>query len=189
MKEKQRKIRTRKRGKKAVFDPNTTSNPLSDLFSKPKPKDPFPELGTKPVANVAKKTRPKPVKAVKKNYTTIDGIDPVELFAAYHLGLTQEKGYQPQNINDVSRRFNSSPARIKEILAKYDLDSESVMSKDFDMGLAQLDIKVAPAGIDRGEIAQQLYDEFREAPLIVRDWQDELSKDAEENRKIFEKLK
>jgi len=34
-----------------------------------------------------------------------------------------------------------------------------------------------------------LYEDFRSSPRIVRDWAAELHNDAEENRRIFEKLK
>lgn len=176
-----------KSGKK-VFNPGSGRNYGATGYQKP---DVFPDLGVpgqsrKPKPQAKKAPPPKPH---KKEYKIIDNIDPVELFCAYHLGITHDDKYHPQNINDVSRRFNSSPAKIKQILAAYDIDPESVMSTDFDMSMAQLDIKVAPEGISKKELGRQLYQEYRESPRIVRNWEEELQADAEANRQIFEKLK
>ncbi len=125
----------------------------------------------------------------RREYKLIEGIDPVELFMAYHLGITADNGYQPQNIHDLARRFHTEPGRINEALKAYEIDSDTVLNTDFDMAMAQYDIRVAPEGVSKRELGRQLYEDFRSSPRIVRDWAAELKNDAEENKKIFEKLK
>ena len=115
----------------------------------------------------------------------IGNIDPFELFCAYHLGITRDKGYRNANINEVANRFRSEPGMIKQALKEYDMDSESLMDRDFDMALAQLDIQVAPEGVDRLELARGLYEEFQNAPRIKRDWNKIIEEDRKENQKIF----
>ena len=53
------------------------------------------------------------------------------------------------------------------------------------MALAQLDIQVAPEGVDRLELAHGIYDDFQNAPRIKRDWNKIIEEDRKENQKIF----
>ncbi|MGP0565221.1 hypothetical protein ACTRW9_08955 [Nitrospina sp. 32_T5] len=115
----------------------------------------------------------------------VAGIEPFELFCAYHLGITREKGYKPSNINEVARRFNTEPASVKQALQEYDMDPGSLLDRDFDMALAQLDIQVAPEGVDRKELAKNIYEDFQNAPRAKRDWKKLLEEDRKENQKIF----
>ncbi len=115
----------------------------------------------------------------------VGNIDPFELFCAYHLGITQDKGYRTSNINEVANRFRFEPGMIKQALKEYDMDSESLLDRDFDMALAQLDIQVAPEGVDRLELARGIYQDFQDAPRIKRDWNKILEEDRKENQKIF----
>ncbi len=115
----------------------------------------------------------------------VGNIDPFELFCAYHLGITQDKGYRTSNINEVAKRFRSEPGMIKQALKEYDMDPESLLDRDFDMALAQLDIQVAPEGVDRLELARGIYQDFQDAPRIKRDWNKILEEDRKENQKIF----
>jgi len=131
--------------------------------------------------------RPKGVVPPRRNYALVDGIDPFELFAAYHLGLTADDRYQPQNIHDLSRRFRSSPERINEALKAYEIDADVMLCTDFDLAGAQIDIRLAPLGVSKREIARMHYEEFRTSPRFVRDWAEELRRDAAENEKIFGK--
>ncbi len=121
--------------------------------------------------------------------TEIHDTDPsaFDLFCAYHLGITGQGTYKAQNINEIARRFNIAAGRIKQLLQVYGIDSDTVINADFDMALAQLDMMVAPPGIDRRELAKTLYDEFMAAPKKARDWQRELREDAEANRRTFGK--
>ncbi|CAI2717368.1 hypothetical protein [Nitrospina watsonii] len=115
----------------------------------------------------------------------VSGIEPFELFCAYHLGITRDKGYKPSNINEVARRFNADPATIKQALQEYNMDPGSLLDRDFDMALAQLDIQVAPEGVDRKELAKNIYEDFQNAPHIKRDWKKLLEEDRKENQKVF----
>ena len=65
------------------------------------------------------------------------------------------------------------------------MDPESLLNRDFDMGLAQLDIQVAPEGVDRLELARGIYQDFQEAPRVKRDWNKILEEDRKENQKTF----
>lgn len=115
----------------------------------------------------------------------IGNIDPFELFCAYHLGIDKDKGYRTANINEVANRFRSEPGMIKQALKEYDMDPESLLDRDFDMALAQLDIQVAPEGVDRLELARGIYQDFQDAPRAKRDWNKILEEDRKENQKIF----
>ena len=117
--------------------------------------------------------------------TLTGSLDPFSLFCAYHLGIGPKKEYRPSNINEVARRFGNDPATIRQALKDCDMDSASLLDKDFDMALAQLDIQVAPEGIDRMELAKSIYEDFLAAPCVKRDWKKILEEDRKENRKVF----
>jgi hypothetical protein len=133
--------------------------------------------------SVSQKTVSNP--APRESSKQVGNIDPFELFCAYHLGITKDKGYRTANINEVANRFRSEPGMIKQALKEYDMDPESLLDRDFDMALAQLDIQVAPEGVDRLELAQGIYQDFKDAPRIKRDWNKILEEDRKENQKIF----
>lgn len=112
-------------------------------------------------------------------------VEPFELFCAYHLGITADKKFRHANLNDVARRFNVGPGEIKQALQDHGMDAAVVMEKEFDMALAQLDIELAPEGIDRVELARQIYSDFLEAPRKKIDWKKIIDEDIRENAKIF----
>jgi len=113
------------------------------------------------------------------------GIDPFDLFCAYHLGIGPDKSYRPANIHDVARRFGVDSSVIRQALQDHGMDPETLLNTEFDLTMAQMDIQVAPPGIDRIELAKGIYESFRQAPRRKRDWQKILSDDARENAKIF----
>ena len=115
------------------------------------------------------------------------GINPFDLFCAYHLGIAPDRSYRPANIHDVARRFGVDAGMIRQTLQDYGMDPETMIDTDFDLTMAQVDIQVAPEGIDRIELAKGIYESFRKAPRKKRDWQRILSDDARENAKIFGK--
>lgn len=115
----------------------------------------------------------------------IKKIDPFELFCAYHLGITKDKQYRPLNLHDVARRLNVDGSVIKQALQAYGMDADALLNTEFDLTMAQLDIQVAPEGVDRVELAKGIYEEFRRAPRRQRDWKRVLEEDARENAKIF----
>ena len=112
-------------------------------------------------------------------------LDPFNLFCAYHLGIGPKKEYRPSNLNEVARRFGQDPATVRQALKECGMDSASLLDRDFDMALAQLDIQVAPEGIDRMELAKSIYEDFLAAPHVKRDWKKILEEDRKENRKVF----
>jgi hypothetical protein len=130
-------------------------------------------------------TSPNKATAAREGSSRVGNIDPFELFCSYHLGITKDKGYRTANINEVANRFRSEPGMIKQALKEYDMDPESLLDRDFDMGLAQLDIQVAPEGVDRLELARGIYQDFQDAPRVKRDWNKILEEDRKENQKIF----
>jgi hypothetical protein len=89
--------------------------------------------------------------------------DAFALFCAYHLGITVSNGYHKPQPDEVARRFGLSPKELKELLKKFDLDEESIRRTDFDLSGAQLDIRVAPEGMSRIEIARDLFQDLIEA--------------------------
>jgi len=122
---------------------------------------------------------------ISKSKTNTFGIDPFELFCAYHLGITSQNQYRPSNINDVANRFKIDVGTTRQILKEYGMDSASLLDRDFDMALAQLDIQVAPEGINRTELGRSIFEDFLEAPIKKRDWKKILEDDKKENAKTF----
>ena len=99
-----------------------------------------------------------PSPAAKRYFT--GELNEFELFCAYHLKLN-ERGI-PANIEmkSVAARFGVAPPDIEEALVDYRIDDKVVSTSDFDVELARLDIKVAPEGIDRVEVARTLFQEL-----------------------------
>ncbi len=96
------------------------------------------------------------------------GIDPFDLFCALHLGITAEGGYRPQSPAEIARRFGMSCVQLQGKAAELGMDPETVRLSGFDIGLARYDIKVAPEGISRRELAKPWWDEFRAAVAVVQ---------------------
>jgi len=117
--------------------------------------------------------------------TNTFGIDPFELFCAYHLGISRNNQYRPSNINEVANRFKLDTGVTRQILKDYGMDSASLLDRDFDMAMAQLDIQVAPEGVNRTELARNIFEDFLEAPIKKRDWKKILEEDKKENAKTF----
>ncbi len=113
------------------------------------------------------------------------GIEPFALFCAYHLGITEDGGYRFQNIHQVAKRFGTNAGVIKQLLTEFDMDSDTIVHSSFDMASAQVDIMLAPEGINRTEVARELFREFRAAPRRGRNWATELEEDARANERIF----
>lgn len=89
-------------------------------------------------------------------------LDAFELFCCYHLGITSRNTYERPNARDVARRFNVSIDEMHDALRRFGIDNDALKGCDFDISLARLDIKVAPEGIDRREIAKMLFNEMLE---------------------------
>lgn len=112
-------------------------------------------------------------------------IEPFSLFCAYHLGITEEGAYRFQNIHQVAKRFGTNAGVIKQLLSDFDMDSDTIIHSSFDMAGAQVDIMLAPEGINRTELGRDFYEQFRAAPRRTRNWARELEEDARANERIF----
>jgi hypothetical protein len=86
--------------------------------------------------------------------------DGFALFCAYHLGITPDDGYQRPQVDEVARRYGLSVESLRSLMAQHRVDEASVRSSRFDLEGAQLDIRVAPDGISRYEMARGLYEDF-----------------------------
>ena len=90
-------------------------------------------------------------------------IEPFELFCALHLNITHDDRFYQQNLNDIARRFGVSVAELKQKVLEFGMDQETINNSEFDLEMAQLDIKVAPEGISRRELARGWFEEFQKA--------------------------
>ncbi len=90
-------------------------------------------------------------------------VDPFLLFAAFHLGLDENQNYRKQGPREIARRFNIQPHEIRDLLASYLIDHSTFHRIRFDITLYELDIRVAPEGIDKTAVARQIWDEYIEA--------------------------
>jgi hypothetical protein len=113
------------------------------------------------------------------------GITPFKLFCAYHLGITEDGGYRFQNLHDVARRFGCASGVIKQLLADFHMDADSIVHSSYDMASAQVDVMIAPDGVSREELARAMFEEFQKAPRRGRDWNKEIAADARENEKTY----
>ena len=138
--------------------------------------------GRRPPENPRGPNRPMPPSGPRSTKT---GIDSFELFCAYHLGIRLDKTYKASNIHDVAQRFGVDAGMIRQALRDFGMDPETLFDTEFDMTMAQVDIQVAPPGVDRIELARSIFEEFLKAPRKKRDWQGILADDARENAKIF----
>lgn len=86
--------------------------------------------------------------------------DAFQLFCAYHLGITDDDGYQDPRLEDVARRFSLPADEVIALLKKHRLDDHSMRQSRFDLKSARLDIRMAPEGISRTETAREFFQEF-----------------------------
>ena len=117
-----------------------------------------------PVAPVVK-TPPKPVDvvlAVERLDRSPWPTDDPFLFCAYHLGITEDNGYRKPRARDIAKRFDVSINEMHDAMQRLQIDKNSFERYNFDLSLAQLDIRVAPEGVDRREIAKVHYNELCE---------------------------
>lgn len=108
-----------------------------------------------------------------------------ELFCTYHLGIFENNQYRDPSIKQVARLFKRSIEEIRDALEACGLDDKSVKETGYDLSLSRLDVKVAPDGIDKRELAKNLFEEFcAEHPGLESDWseahEDEDEDDFEE---------
>ncbi len=96
-------------------------------------------------------------------------LTPFELFCTYHLGISDDNRYRPTNIREVAKRFAVGQDELEQALKGCGLDRDSLRKINYDMSLAQLDMQVAPEGIDKRELAKVLFSELVEmSPEVER---------------------
>jgi hypothetical protein len=117
--------------------------------------------------------------------TSNSKLDAFNLFCAYHLGIGPDNTYRSNNLNQVAQRFGVEPGVIRQAAKDFGFDPGTMLDKEFDLALAQLDIQVAPEGISKIELAKGIYDEFLNAPDLKRDWGKIIEEDKKENAKVF----
>jgi hypothetical protein len=105
---------------------------------------------------------------VEKKQVLPDGPpDAFALFCAYHLGITSTDGYHKPKLEEIAKRFGMKPQEILDLLVEFGLDEETIKRSKFDLVGAQMDIRVAPEGLSRIEIARDLYQELVDAKQIL----------------------
>jgi hypothetical protein len=84
------------------------------------------------------------------------------LFCAYYLGVTPDDGYQKPSLDETARRYGISHDEVRQLLDEHRLDSESFKATSFDLEGAKLDVRLAPEGMSRIEIARDQYNDYLE---------------------------
>jgi hypothetical protein len=130
-------------------------------------------------------SNPRNQAAKNENLASDSKLDAFNLFCAYHLGIGPDNTYRQTNLNQVAQRFGVEPAVIRQATKDFGFDPGTMLDKEFDLALAQLDIQVAPEGISKIELAKGIYDEFVNAPDVKRDWGKIIEEDKKENAKVF----
>ena len=88
-------------------------------------------------------------------------LDPFDLFCSLYLGITPDGGYRPQTMHEIARRYSLSLDDLRSKLVEMGLDAETIQQAPFELELAQYDIKVAPEGISRRELARPWFEEYQ----------------------------
>lgn len=104
------------------------------------------------------------------------------LFCSYYLGILPDNRYKKPNANRTAQHFHKSPDDIEMALRSCGMDKHTLRDVDYDFSLAQLDVRVAPDGLDKRELARPLFDEFMEVNPHFVDWSegDESDEDVAE---------
>jgi hypothetical protein len=88
---------------------------------------------------------------------------PFSVFCALWLGITPHDGFRLEGPDAVSRRFGLTREALDAFLAEHRLRAEDLRGAGFDVESARLDIRVAPPGISRVELARPMWRELRGA--------------------------
>jgi hypothetical protein len=107
-------------------------------------------------------------------------LTPFEMFCAYHLGIIENNGYRKSKARDVARLFDVSLQEFQEAMRRFGLERSAMKTCGYDLEIAQLDIRVAPDGIDRRELAKGLFDELLDLNEATRSHHDSALNAAEE---------
>jgi len=88
-------------------------------------------------------------------------LGPFAVFCAYHLGITQAEGYCEPDARRVAQHFGMTSEELDAYLEQHRLTVRHLDEADFDVRGAREDIRVAPSGISRVELARTMYAEVR----------------------------
>lgn len=87
---------------------------------------------------------------------------PFDLFCMYHVGISDDNKYRKPSARDCAQRLGVSMDEMHDALRDFGLDNNAFDAYEFDISLARLDVRVAPQGIDKREIARVHFDELLE---------------------------
>ena len=90
-------------------------------------------------------------------------LGPFSVFCALYLGITRDDGCGRQDPAAASRAFGLDLEELDRFLADHQLTEEDLSDRKFDFAGSRYDIKVAPAGISRVELARSIYEELLQA--------------------------
>jgi hypothetical protein len=86
---------------------------------------------------------------------------PFAIFCSLWLGITPTDGFRLEGPDAVARRFGLTRDALDGLLAEHGLRAEDLRRAGFDVESARLDIRVAPSGISRVELARPMWRELR----------------------------
>lgn len=126
-----------------------------------------------------------PAERARRSRRLVHGLDPFELFCAYHLGLFPDGSVRFANLHQVAQAFGVEPEDVLEALRAYHLDPDRLLHAGVDLAGAQADVQVSPPGVDLTAVALLHYEAALVAEPESRDWRAELEEDEAANRSIF----
>lgn len=88
-------------------------------------------------------------------------LGPFSVFCALYLGITETDGWSQPDRSTVARRFDLTPEELDRFLDEHRLNTREIEHAGFDLESARLDIRVAPEGVSRLELARTLYTDLR----------------------------
>lgn len=103
----------------------------------------------------------RPVPGHGRQVAELCELGPFSVFCALYLGLTADEGYAAPDRAEVARRFGLEGDELDRYLAEHGLTSAALRELDFDVASAQLDIRVAPNGVSRLELARTMFEDLR----------------------------
>ena len=88
-------------------------------------------------------------------------LGPFSVFCALYLGITETDGWSQPDRGAVARRFDLTPEELDRFLDEHRLNAHEIEHAGFDLESACLDIRVAPEGVSRLELARTLYTDLQ----------------------------
>ena len=99
---------------------------------------------------------------VRRSVPEMCELSPFSAFCALYLGITDDVGYRRQDRRAVAKRFGITEDELADYLESNGICAAALEEARFDVESARLDIRVAPPGISRVELARSLFEEFLE---------------------------